>query len=452
MTTYNWFLGLSGDGDNTSFIHKCEFGPTGVQVNINTLSEVLHEAEILVTSEELQPLFEQAYHKERTRLEIHGFRKGKAPLAMIKRLYGETIEHDALNDVATDFYRKAMDERNIRPIGQPSMVDLDYKRGADFRFRIQYEVRPEIMLQQYKGISVEKPVHPVAESEIDERILRLRRSNSPLAEVPSVTDEEHVVTGDVQELDPAGMPLIGRKTKGMRFYLADETLAGEIKQSLASARNGETYRVRFEPGENEDRKPLNIDITVTKIEKRELPALDASFISMITNGKTTTLDVFRTNLRADLEKYSAEWSERKLADAITTEIVRIHDFPVPDSLVRTLLDSYVEDVRNGSKDRALSKDFDEEKFRQDSHALAVWQAKWILLKERIAEAEKIVVTDEELERLADTDAPRLGVDRDRLSQYYRQSASARDRLLSEKTMKFLASHAIITEKIVEEGK
>jgi hypothetical protein len=80
----------------------------------------------------------------------------------------------------------------------------------------------------------------------------------------------------------------------------------------------------------------------------------------------------------------------------------------------------------------------------------VLQAKWLLLKERIAEAENIAVTESDLDNLAATDAPRLGVDRDRLSQYYLQSASARDRLLSDKVMKLLADHAVITEKIVED--
>ena len=421
-----------------------------MEVNINNLSEVLQEAEILVTNEELQPLFEQAYDKERKRIEVKGFRKGKAPLAMVKKLYGESIEHDTLNDAASDFYRKAMDERNIRPIGQPSMVNLDYKRGENFRFRIQYEVRPEISLKEYKGIAVEKPVHKVTESEIDQRILNLRRSSSPLVEVESATDQEHIVTGDIQELDQGGVPIIGRRSKGMRFYLADENLTDEIKKALGSARTGETYRVRFEPAAKEDRKALDIDIAVTKVEKRVLPEFDESFVSTMTKGTSASPEEFRANLRVDLEKYWSDWSQRKLADAITSRIVQDHDFPVPDSLVRTLLDSYVEDIRNGSKSRALPKDFDEEKFRQDSQPLAVLQAKWLLLKERIAEAENIAVAESDLDDLAATDAPRLGVDRDRLSQYYRQSASARDRLLSDKVMKLLADHAVITEKIVED--
>jgi trigger factor len=215
------------------------------------------------------------------------------------------------------------------------MVNLDYKRGENFRFRIQYEVRPEIKLKEYKGIAVEKAVHKVTESEVDQRILNLRRSSSPLVEVESATDQEHVVTGDVQELDPGGVPIIGRRSKGMRFYLADENLTDEIKKALGSARTGETYRVRFEPAANEDRKALDIDIAVTKAEKRVMPEFDESFISTMTKGTATSPEEFRANLRVDLEKYWDDWSRRKLADAVTSHIVKDHDFPVPDSLVRT---------------------------------------------------------------------------------------------------------------------
>src|SRR5574339_396959 len=103
-----------------------------MEITISPLSDVLHEAEIIVTDAELQPHFEAAYGKEQKRLEIKGFRKGKAPLAIIKQLYGQAIEHQALDAVANDFYRKAMDEKGIRPLGEPSMVDMDYHRGERF--------------------------------------------------------------------------------------------------------------------------------------------------------------------------------------------------------------------------------------------------------------------------------------------------------------------------------
>jgi trigger factor len=182
------------------------------------------------------------------------------------------------------------------------------------------------------------------------------------------------------------------------------------------------------------------------VEKVLLPSFDEELVSKITAGKITSVDEFRSNLRNDLERYWGDWSERKLADAISSQIVKTHDFPVPESLITTVMDSYIEDLRSRSRDRKLPKDFDETRFRHDSRELAVWQAKWLLLKDRIAEVEGIKVTDEDLEQAAREEATRIGLPVDRLQEYYRKSASARSQLLSRKIMNFLIAESSITER------
>ena len=142
-----------------------------MDVTINTISEVRQEAEIRLSQGELQPHFDKAYHKYQPKVELRGFRKGRVPLEMVKKLYGDAIEHEALDEVATEVYREAMNERQIKPLGTPSMVDMDFKRGEQFHFKIQYDVKPVISLGSYKGITIEKTIHTVADEEIDEEAL-----------------------------------------------------------------------------------------------------------------------------------------------------------------------------------------------------------------------------------------------------------------------------------------
>ncbi len=433
---------------HTHKLHQVE-KETPVEVNIQTLSDVQQEVEIQVTDDELRPHFDLAYERFRPKVELKGFRKGKVPLAMIKKLYGEAIEQDALDNVATEFYRQAMQERNIRPIGQPSMVDMDFKRGEHFRFRIQYEVRPDVHLKTYKGIAVEKPVHHVTDEELEREINHLRRMNSTLSPVNKAEDNDHVVTADVQELDDTGSPLIGKKTQGAKFYLTDETLAVEIRDALLGATVGEDVRVHFESRHDDHVHKIHLAIGVTAIERINLPPFDDAFVSKISNEKITSADTFRENMRADLVRYWEEQSEKKVAEGIVSEIVRQHEFTVPESLVNGLLDSYVDDIRNKSKDRKLPPTFDETNFREENRALAVWQAKWMLLKGKIAEEEQITVSEDELKTLAETEAKRVGIPAERMLEYYRQSDVMSDRLLSDKLMSFLKQHAIITEKVVD---
>ncbi len=419
-----------------------------MQVSITNVSEVQQEADIQLTQDEIQPMFERAYEKYRPKVEIKGFRKGKVPMPMIKQLYGEAIEQDALDDIASDFYRQAMEEKDIHPVGTPTMVDMDFKRGEHFHFKIKYEVKPGIALGPYRGIKVEKPIHIVTDAEVEGEIQKIRRANSTMEEAPAVTDTGYVITADVQELDETGTPLIGKKTPGARFDLSDETLAPEIAGALSGAEAGGTYRAKFESTHGDHTHSMNIALGVTKIEKVLLPPLDDALVAKITGGKVATVDEFRKNLRTDIERYWEDESTARLNDNIAKSLVESHPFPVPDSIVNGLLDSYVEDVRNRSRDRKLPKGFDEQKFREENRGPALWQAQWLLLSGRIAEEEKIGVSEEEVTALAEREAGKIGIPKERMLEYYKKSSGAESRILSDKLMTFLRSHAKITEKVI----
>jgi trigger factor len=421
-----------------------------LDVTINTVSAVQHEADIHVSAEELKPHFDRAYENFRPKAELRGFRKGKVPLPMIKKIYGEAIENDALDTIANELYRKAMEEREIRPIGTPAMIDMDYRRNEYFRFRIKYEVKPAIALQQYKGIAVDKPVRTVDDREIDAEIHHLRRLNSTTVDALEATDAEHVVTANVQELDESGAPLIGKKSTNSRFYLADEALAPEIKAALASSKVGGVYRAAVESRHDDHSHTHAFEFTVTALQKVELPPEDEAFVKKVTGDKVALVEEFRKNIRADLERYWEDQGNARVNDAIANELVRLHEFPVPDSIVEAFLDSFVEDIRSRSRDRQLPAGFKEGDFRTESRAQAVWQARWLLLKERIAEEEKITVTDDDLLALAEREAARLTIDKNRLMEYYRSTGSAAERILTDKVMAFLRSHAVVTEQALKE--
>ena len=422
-----------------------------MQVTINTLSDVKQEATIELVHDELQPHFDQAYAKYRAKVELKGFRKGKAPLAMVKKLYGEAIEHEALDDIANTFYHQAMQERNIQPLGRPSMVDMDFKRGERFQFRIEYEVKPPVELKTYKGIAVERLAHTVSDQEVDEEIQQLRKANSTTSPATTVTDDEHIVTADVQELDEAGTPLIGRKSNGVRFYLSDPSLATEIRDALRSAAVGQPVQVTYESTHGDHSHTVRLAVTPKAIERVHLPEFDETLVKKVTRDAVTSPDAFKISLRDDLQRYWSERAEAKVADDIASEIVRQHEITVPDAFVEALLDSYIEELRGRSRDRSLPAGFDEKKYREERRTQAIWQAKWMMIKERIAEVESLTVTDEDIDVLATEEAARAGLDKEKLLPHYKKSEAVRDRVLSGKIMGFLKQHARIAEKELKEG-
>jgi len=421
-----------------------------VQVTITTLSEVQQEADIRLTNEELQPHFEQAYTKYRAKVELKGFRKGKAPMDMIKRVYGEAIEHEALDTIANDVFHRAMDERDIRPLGTPSMVDMDFKRGSHVQFKVKYDVKPAVELKKYKGIAAERSIHPITDAEVDDEIQQLRKIHSTTTPADSAADDEHIITAEVQELDETGMPLVGRKSPGMRFYLADTTLAPELREALRNARVGEPVTVKTLSKHGNHEHTLYLSITPKKIEKVTLPAFDEELVKKVTRDAVSSPEEFRGSMRKDLERYWIERADGKVTDDIANEIVRAHDFPVPDAMVEVFLDSFVEEIRERSRDRQLPAGFDEKKFREERRVHAVWQAKWMLLKEQIAAKEQITVTDEDIEQLAQQEAARTGLTADKLLPHYKKSDAVKERIFSGKITAFLREHARITDKEIQE--
>jgi trigger factor len=417
----------------------------GVEITIHELSPVSREVEVQADAAELQPHFDKAYREYSPKIEIRGFRKGKAPLELIKKLYGDLIEHESLSSIASDLYRQVVQEHQLKPIGEPVIVDMDYRRGEQFRFRVRYDVRPAIQLKEYKGIEVEKPVYRITDEDVENEILRLRRINSKTERVDVVTDDEHVVTVLLQELDETGVPIVGKKTENLRFYLADPQLEQPFKEALKNAETGGEYRVQFEHDHGDHKHSVNAVLKVSSIEKVVLPEMDDAFAMSVSNGKIGTLAELRESIRKDLMEYWNQRSQRQVLNAIAAEIIRRHEFEVPESLIRSVLEGLLEEIKNQNPGKRLPDDFDVEKFYQENRAYAIYQSKWALLREEIIRAENIGVEEDELLKLAEEESAKIGIDKERLLSYYRNSEQVKDRLAGDKLIAFLINHAKIRE-------
>lgn len=405
----------------------------------------MREIEITANAEELRPHFDKAYKEYRPKIEIRGFRKGKAPLDMVKKLYGEMIEHEYLDKIASEFYRQAVKEKDLKPIGEPTLLDIKYDRGEQVWFKIQYDVRPVITLKQYKGISVETVVHTVTDAEMEDELVRIQKINSRREEVEEAKDNEHVVTAHLQEFDETGFPIIGKKTENARFYLADPQLEQPFKDALRGTKRGNEHQIAFEHQHGEHTHKVNMKANVTKVEKVVLPELNDEFIKKITKDKIASVEEFRKSVRQDLESYWKEKNRRSLINAIVGELLRTHEFEVPESLTRSVLENLLEEVKGQYPSKQLPPDFDTGKFFEQNKAYAVYQAKWALLREEIIKAENLEVDESALVALAEREAPKIGIDKERLITYYKSSDQIKDRLVGDKLLELLINSTTVKE-------
>lgn len=416
---------------------------------ITDTNETEKEIEIVVPQEELIPHFEKAFQDYQKKIDMPGFRKGKVPLDKIKKLYGDSIEYESLEKIANDSFHKTMEEQNIDVIGTPALVDMNYKKGEEATFKVKYEVIPNFDLKNYKGLKYEKFVHNVTEEEFEDQLSRILFANAERSDVQTASDDHHVVTFDIQDLDESGAPLIGKVAKNETVYLADKHVYPEFKNTLKNVSVNEIRIADFDYEHDGHKHKQKSQLSVTKIQKVVLPELNDEFVKKITKDAILTVDDFKKHLRENLQIEWQNHNESKLINTIVEKIVGSHEFVVPASLIEGVLNSFVEDIKQRFPNKELPKEFNIEEFKKHQKERATWQAKWFLIREQIIKTENLKVEDSDIEERVDADAKRTGIDRERLMEYYKKAQTVIDGILSVKLNKFLIENNEIEEIVTD---
>src|SRR3990172_3041441 len=293
-----------------------------MEFKVNKIDETTQEVEFEVPYSELEPHFDKTFKKYQKKAEIPGFRKGKALLSMIKRMYGDLLEQGSLEDVANEVFKEYLDQNNVKPLGEGSLTDINYEKKILFTFKIKFEVKPEIKLEEYKGIEVTKTKYSVDEKAIDEEIEYIRSKHCKYEESEKAENDEYVVTADISKLDNSGIELIGQKDKGIKIYLKDNQVNKELKEQLEQISKDEE-RVVMLPGENENTTE-KFKVKALKIEKVIFPELNEEFFKHIYhNDEIKSADEFRNKVNDDLEKIYKNISDQELRNNIVSEMIKL---------------------------------------------------------------------------------------------------------------------------------
>ncbi len=411
-----------------------------VEVTINNVNDCVREMTVTMSQDELAPHFEKAYKAAAPALEIKGFRKGKVPMHMIKKMFGPSIEYQAVEEVTNDVFRTEMESRNFNPIGTPQINKIDFKPGTPLTFIVNFEVRPEFELKDYKSIAIEKYTHATKETEVQNEIERLQQINSTLEEAQKADDEHYVVTVDMLDMDENG-----HSREGMKIYLSEKSTEKEIKEALIGVSVGEVKDVKFTHQHGDHSHDVHLNLTVKKIEKVLLPVMDDALAQKVSNGKFQTAEEMKQNIKKDLEEFWKERSERRFENDLLSEIVKQYEFTVPEALIQNVTDTFIEDAKNQQPNKQLPKNFNEKTYREQARETAIWQSKWLLIKEHFIAQEKIEISDSEIEKMAAEESAKLNIDKERLVNFYKSSETALERLKYNRLIDILKQNVKITE-------
>lgn len=411
-----------------------------MEVSVNNVNDCVREMTVTMTQEELAPHFEKAYKEAAPALEIKGFRKGKVPMHMIKKMFGPSIEYQAVEEITNDVFRTEIEARKINPLGTPSINKIDFKPGTPLTFMITFEVRPEFELKDYKNIAIERYTHTATDAELESEVERLQQINSSLEEAQKVDSEFYVVTVDMKDLDENG-----HSREGMKIYLREKSTEKEIKEALMGVSAGDEKEVKFSHQHGDHAHDVHLKLTVKKVEKVLLPPMDDALAQKVSNGKFQTAEELKKNIKKDLEEFWKERSERRFENDLLSAIVKQYDFTVPEALIQNVTDTFIEDAKNQQPNKQLPKNFNEKAYREQARETAVWQSKWLLIKEHFIAQEKIEISDSEIEKIAEEESAKLNIDKARLVNFYKSSDNALERLKYNRLIDILKQNVKITD-------
>ncbi len=406
--------------------------------------------EVHVPYAELVPEFEKGYRKYQKKVKVQGFRPGKVPLSIIKRMYGPRIEVEVIEDIFPKIVAEAWKKENLKIVSLPKVETLDFKPGGDLRITFTVDVEPEFELKKIEGFKFERMVYQVSDEEVEQTLERLREQHAVWENVDGEIEEDHYVMVDLQELDASGVPVIGRKAENQLLSIKGENgEVNEFARPLLGAKVDEKriLEVMPEPASaDEPVQPVKYETTIKEIKRRILPEVDDEFAKDV--GEFETLDDLKQKIRQDLEIKMQQDFDHQLEHQIIDEIIKSNPFDIPKSMVDTYLDEWVKRYKESYG--AQGEDIDEEKLREDYRPIAIWNIKWRLVRDKLAQMFELQPSMEELEAEVKRIAEEKGDDPQRLWNRVKNNEGVLNQvrydLLEKKVLDFLKSKQKIKEK------
>jgi trigger factor len=403
------------------------------------------EVAITYTNAELQPYYERAYQQAQQHAQLPGFRKGKVPLAMIKKKFGKDIENESLEGIANEGFQEFVKSEDVHPIGRPMLRDIQREPDGTITFKIAYEVLPEFELASYRGLELQKPVHVVTDEEVDSEIENLTLRYGTQEDADQAVDDMHFVTVQFRALDEqTGMPLIGSEPEERVVLLKNEPASSELKASLLNTKVGDTFYHTLPAPDGSVRKVIG---TINKITRLIPAELSNEFVETVTNGHLHTTEELREDYDRQIRGYWVEQANKAMNDQIVSQMLKAHDFAPPQALVQEVITNILKEEVERLPDKKLPKGFDIQRYVEVVSPMAANTAKWMIIRERLIEAENVTVEDTDIEQKVAELANLVGGNEN--LEYIRSLIAANDelrnRIINDKLMAILREYAVVTE-------
>jgi trigger factor len=407
------------------------------------------ELDLEIPAEEVSKATEKVAKDLAKIARVPGFRPGKAPIALIKKRFASDIKGEVLQTLVPEHVEKAVAEQKLTPVSQPQVDKLEYNEGQPLKFRASFEVLPEFSLSNYKDLEIEMPEMEITDDSVNNTLAEMQQRAATFAPVEGrpVQNDDFVPIKLLGTPEGGGDPL---NAENVLCHVGAEETMEPFNENLRGANVGDhkDFDVEY-PADYPDTKlagkKFHYSVDVLGIKTKKLPELNDEFAKDVSDA--TSLDELKKKVREGLEHERKHRQKELQREKIIAELVKLHDFPVPESLVEHQMDVRLERVvrslaQQGVDPRAVNVDWVSLRKRQEDRAKDDVKAE--LAIDRIATEEKIDVTEEELQHELEHLASHSGESAEAIrARLTKQGALDRmkAKLRSDKTVDWLAQNA-----------
>jgi trigger factor len=409
------------------------------------------ELELEIPAEEISKASEKVAKEFAKMARVPGFRPGKAPLSLIKRRFAEDIKSEVLQNLVPTTVEKAVAEQKLTPVSQPQVDKLEFNEGQPVKFRASFDVLPEFALGNYKNLEIEMPEMNLTDEDVTKALAEMQQRAAAFTPVEgrAVQNDDFVQVKLHGTPEGGGEPL---QAESVLCHVGAEETMEPFNENLRGANVGDhkDFDVNY-PADYPDAKlagkVFHYSVDVLGIKTKQLPELNDEFAKDVSDA--TSLEELKTKIRESLEHERDHRQKDLQREKVIGELVKLHDFPVPASLVEHQMDVRLERVvrslaEQGVDPRAVNVDWVSLRRRQEERAKDDVKAELVI--DRIASEEKIDVTDEELDHEVEHMASHSGESVEALrARLTKQGALDRmkAKLRSDKTIDWLAQNASV---------
>ncbi|WP_281532870.1 trigger factor [Anaerocolumna aminovalerica] len=380
-----------------------------MSLQVENLEKNMVKFTIESSAEEFEAALEKAYQKNKGKMNVQGFRKGKAPRAIIEKMYGAGIFYeDAANIIIPDAYEKAAEESKLDIVSRPEIDVVQIEKGKSFIFTAEVAVKPEVTLGQYKGIEVEKKSVEATEDEINAELDKVREQNSRTITV----DDRTVQSGDIAVIDYEGFvdgtPFEGGKGENYSLTIGSHSFIDTFEDQLIGKNIGEevevnvTFPAEYHAAELAS-KPALFKVTIKEIKVKELPELDDDFAQDV--SEFDTLADYKEDIKKHILERKEKDAKRAKEDAVVEKIIENATMEIPDAMIETQTRQMADEFAQRLQMQGLTVEqyfqftgMNVQKLLEEMKPQAIQRIKTRLVLEAIVKAENITISDEELEK------------------------------------------------------